>query len=378
MSDRWTAPEPDVEDPLSPVVVRRPGSQWSRPQRRRIHPLLLGLMVGLVVILIAAGIATLYIRSQVSPGGKLGPKVTVTIPHGATTSKIGTLLANAGVIHAGGLFRYWTDFEGAGPYLPGTYHLAKNESYSRVAKALRAGPPLIVDKLVIPEGFTLSQIAARVAALPGMHLSASVFLSASSSGEVRSAYEPPGINDLEGLAFPATYTVTQGETEVDILQQMVSTFDQYAAQVNLLAAASALHTSAYDVVTVASIIQGEAKLAGDFPPVASAIYNRLADHMVLGDDSTLIYALRQSNPNLDPTTVNLQQPNPYNTRLNQGLPPSPIDSPGLVALQAAANPPTTNYLYFVEINQDGQLGFASTESGFASLQAQCRAAGLGC
>jgi UPF0755 protein len=254
--------------------------------------------------------------------------------------------------------------------------LPKNSSYGTAITALEKGPILVTDRLVIPEGLTVRQIANAVAALPQLHLSAARFLAAMSTGEVRSAYEPPGVNNLEGLLFPATYPINQGQTEVDVLEQMIGAFDDRASALGLNTLAAQLHLTPYQVVTVASIVEREAKLPSDRGPVASVIYNRLHAGMTLGADSTQTYYLRLTHPTVIPTPGQLDEPSPYNTRLNTGLPPTPIANAGAASLEAAANPPATTYLYFVEINPDGQLGFASTSAGFAALQVQCRAAHL--
>src|SRR5579875_2919236 len=155
---------------------------------------------------------------------------------------------------------------------------------------------------------------------------------------------------------------------------MVQTFDQHAASLQLTANAQRLGYSAYQAVQVASIVEREAKLEADRPVIASIIYNRLAAGIPIGADSTLMYALGDpQNGN-----INYNQPNPYNTRINKGLPPTAISNPGLPSLEAALHPAHTSYLYWVEINPDGKMGFASSESGFEELQAECRAAGLGC
>jgi UPF0755 protein len=164
--------------------------------------------------------------------------------------------------------------------------------------------------------------------------------------------------------------------EADILQEMVTAFVERATALDLTGRAAALKMTPYDVVTVASIVEREAKLDADRGGVASAIYNRLRAGIPLGADSTLVYALRQSDPGVDVAKINYNQPNPYNTRLHAGLPPTPIANPGLPSLTAAVDPPATTYLYFVEINPDGKLGFASTTSGFEQLTDECRAAGL--
>ena len=89
-----------------------------------------------------------------------------------------------------------------------------------------------------------------------------------------------------------------------------------------------------------------------------------------------MYALRKADPSIIVNSINYNQPNPFNTRLNKGLPPTPIDNPGIPSLVAATNPPTTPYLYFVETNPDGKLSFASTNAGFQNLENECQAANL--
>lgn len=371
--DDW----PVVEAP--PVGLRpergRPGGR-GRPRPRSGHRFLKGLAAAAVLLVILAGAGLVWAEDQINPGGHRGPAVTVVIPKGASTTEIGKRLAAAGVIHDGTLFTLYVRLHGYGPLYPGTYRLPKNSPYSSAVSALRAGPKVLTENLVIPEGFTVAQIAQAVANLPHMGLSAQKFLAAADSGSVRSPYEPPGVNNLEGLLFPATYPVRQGESEVDILEQMVGTFDDRVQSLDLPAAAAKLGLTPYQVITVASIVEHEAKLAGDRPYVASVLYNRLKRGMHLGADSTQTYYLRLTDPTLNPTVAQLDQPSPYNTRTRAGLPPTPISNPGMASLEAAVNPPATNYLYFVEINPDGKLGFASSNAGFQRLQQQCQAAGL--
>jgi UPF0755 protein len=350
---------------------RRPPAAEFR--RRRILAVLAFIVV---VLVIAGGIGVIYARRQINPGGSPGPVVSVKIPQNASSSKIGKILAKAGVIHDGSLFPYYVKLTSSTGLLPGEYRLKQNQSYGKVVNELQQGPTLITDKLVIPEGFTLAQIAARVAALPGLHLSAAKFLAAGTSGEVRSIFEPAGSNNLEGLAFPATYEVQQGQAEVDILSNLVNTFDARAKELGIVAAAAKLHMTPYQVITVASIVEREAKLEGDRGNVASTIYNRLAKGMTLGADSTQTYYLRLTDPTLQPSVAQLNAPSPYNTRLNTGLPPTPIANPGIPSLQAAIDPPTTTYLYFVEINPDGKLGFGTTQADFTKLESECQAAKL--
>jgi UPF0755 protein len=277
------------------------------------------------------------------------------------------------VVHGPDVFEVYVKLDGAGPLLAGTYRLATNQSYSAVIRALEQGPVLVTAKLVVPEGFTIARIAAAVGRLKGIGMTAHDFMVAATEGQVRSPYEPAGTDDLEGLLFPATYPVQQGESAAELVTYMVQTFDQRASQLGLAAGAKRLGLSPYQVVTVASIVEREAKLQADRGPIASVIYNRLSQGIPIGADSTLLYGLG------DPKgPVNFDAPNPYNTRLNKGLPPTPISNPGIPSLEAALHPPKTSYLYWVEVNPDGKMGFASTSAQFDELRAQCRKAGLGC
>jgi UPF0755 protein len=345
------------------------GKRSGRTAKRAIK--IVAILVALLLVI--GGVALFWAERQINPGGHHGPDVTVVIPQGASKSSIAHILNRDGVIHDATLFSLYVRLKGTGILYPGTYRLPKNSSYQTAISALENGPIPIVDKLVIPEGFTVGQMATAVAALPGFHLSAKKFVAAATDGTVRSPYEPAGTNNLEGLLFPATYQVPQGETEIDIVQQMVQAFDERASAIDISAAAAKLGETPYALVTVASMVEREAKLAGDRGPVASVIYNRLKAGMALGIDATEAYYLRLNNPNLQPTGAQLANtPGPYNTGIHKGLPPTPIANPGLPSLDAASNPPTTDYLYFVVVKPDGQNGFATTYSAFLALKQQCQ------
>jgi UPF0755 protein len=350
----------------------RSGTHVRRPARRSRghHPVLVAIAVIVALLVVAAAGFAYWVKKQVNPGGKLGPVVTVVIPAGASSTKIGSVLDTDGIIHSGKLFPYYVRIKGSGTLYPGTYHLAKNESYSRVISSLQQGPPLVTDKLVVPEGFTIAQMAVAVAKLPHAGITARQFLAAADGGQVRSPYEPPGSNNLEGLLFPATYTVPANEDAVALVQQMVQAFNQNATAVNLTAGAAKLKMTPYQVVIVASMVEREASRAQDRGPIASVIYNRLSQNMPLGIDSTLLYGLGTTNPDVNPDT-----PSPYNTRINKGLPPTPIAGPGVASLSAAISPPTTSYLYYAVTGPGGQTSFASTAAGFATIEAQCEAGG---
>ena len=343
-----------------------PGGQAVRRGRRRHWGRTVALVVA-VALVVVAGVGFVRVNDDINPPGHPGRVVTVTLPRGSSTVHIAHLLADAEVIHGPDVFAAYVKLKGAGPLLAGTYRLATNEGYGAVISALQSGPPpALTYTLVVPEGFTVRQIAAAVARLP-VGITVAHFLAA--THVVRSPYEPRTKHNLEGLLFPATYPVPRGETAVGLVRWMVRTFDRHATALGLSNGARRLGYSPYQVVKVASIVEREAKFNEDRGPIASAIYNRLAARMPIGAESTLLYA--DPNGSNDPTTAS-----PYNTLLHKGLPPTPISSPGLPSLEAALNPPDTTFLYWVEVDPDGKMGFGTTPAQFRQLQHECRVAHL--
>jgi UPF0755 protein len=344
------------------VETFRVGRRWPR------WLTLLAIVVAIGLLASAGGI--LWVRRQVDPTGPPGAAVQVTIPKGASTATIASLLGRQHVIHSPSLFRYYVKLKGAGPLLPGKYTFHQNEKYDDVIAALEKPPVITAVKLTIPEGFTLTQIAAKVGTLPGR--SAAKFMAAANSGQVRSRYQPPGTTSLEGLLFPATYQVTADDDETSILSQMVKLFDETVANLQIEQDAAKLGLTPYQLIVVASIVEREAKLNDDRGPVASVIYNRLHKGMLLQSDAIVLYGQHQT----DARKIDIKTDTPYNSYKHKGLPPTPIASPGIPSLQAATSPPTTTFLYWILIDPSGKQAFASTSGEFAKLTAQAKAKGL--
>jgi UPF0755 protein len=343
------------------------GKTFAVPRRRRRW---VTWLVGFgVLALVIAGLSILWVRHQINPGTP-GAPVGVAIPANSSTASIASLLAKAGVIKDPTLFRFYIKAQGAGSLLPGQYTLHRNSSYDAVISALEKGPPIVFQKFTIPEGFTLAQIAARVGALPGRDPAA--FLAAATSDQVHSRFQPAGQTNLEGLLFPATYEVKADDSDVSIVQKMVTTFDDNATTLGLDQAAAQLGVTPYQVVVVASMVEREAKLDEDRGPIASVIYNRLRKNMLLQIDATLLYGQGITTS----SQIDKKSDNPYNTYKFKGLPPTPIASPGVPSLTAAANPPATTFLYYVLSDANGKHAFATTSSEFAKLEAAAKAKGL--
>jgi UPF0755 protein len=178
----------------------------------------------------------------------------------------------------------------------------------------------------------------------------------------------PEARNLEGYLFPDTYSFPPNTTPREMISTMVRRFRQVWDE-KLAEEARASGRSAREIVTVASLVETEAKLAEERPVVASVIYNRLQRGIPLGVDSTVIYASKLAGKWRGDGKVyqsDLDRDSPYNTRRVKGLPPGPIASPGARSLEAALHPAQTDYLYYVRepSRDDGAHNFYANESDF--------------
>jgi peptidoglycan lytic transglycosylase G len=322
--------------------------------RRRRTAIVLLFLVVVPLCLLAIGVAWFW--WQLNPPGGSGAKVEVQIAHGCGVPCIGNELSDRGVIGPAWVFNVYSRLNGDTNFKAGTYELKKNMGVSSAVKSLKAGPHIAYVKLTIPPGFWLQQITARVGKLPGLEVDP--FVEATRNNAVRSAFEPQGINNLEGLLWPDTYNISADEDEIAVLSTLVTTFDKRALALGLGNASVQGH-NAYDVLKVASLVEAEAKIDADRPKIASVIYNRLARGMPLQIDATLIYA-RGDPRNRTLSNADKQIDSPYNTYAHTGLPPTPIAAVSAASLTAALHPADTPYLYYVVIDKKGDTAFATT------------------
>jgi peptidoglycan lytic transglycosylase G len=152
------------------------------------------------------------------------------------------------------------------------------------------------------------------------------------------------------------------------VSNQLAEFTSKWSQLNLSYAKSK-NLTPYDVLTIASMVEGEAQVPSERPLVAAVIYNRLHAHMPLGIDATLRYGLHVP-PTQSLTQSELQNPTPYNTRMHDGLPPTPINNPGMASLQAAAHPANVDYLYFVRKPDHKHHYFTASYQDFLQHEAQ--------
>jgi UPF0755 protein len=231
-------------------------------------------------------------------------------------------------------------------------------------------------RIVFPEGFTRAQMAERAQTVAKIAVRESKRkVKLSGKGYAAATAKPVRIQGfgakrlpLEGFLFPDTYDFDRLSSSAQLVQDQLQEFTSKWSTLNLSYAKSK-NLTPYDVLTIASMVEGEAQVPSERPLVAAVIYNRLHAHMPLGIDATLRYGLHIP-PTQSLTQSELHNPTPYNTRLHDGLPPTPINNPGLAAIQAAADPAKVDYLYFVRKPDHRHHYFTSNYQDFLRHEAQ--------
>ena len=223
-------------------------------------------------------------------------------------------------------------------------------------------PPVVVRTITvtIPEGYARAQTAelTKQEGLRGSYEQASV----SSKYLNPAKYGGKNAKDLEGFLFPDTFELEKHASAATLVQLQLEDFKRRIAAVDM-GYARTKNLTTYDVVTIASMIEDEAALESQRKLVAAVIYNRLHEGMPLGIDATTRFATGNYTEPL--TESELAIDSPYNTRTNAGLPPGPINSPGLASIEAAAHPAKVDYLFYVaEPGACNKLAFSSTEAEF--------------
>jgi uncharacterized YceG family protein len=302
-------------------------------------------LLAVLALLLAGGaiwfMFELYQPFHGSPHGS----VTVTIPAHASSRQIGNELARDRVVSSGFFFDLRATLAGErGDLRAGTYTLQQNMTYSAALKILTTAPPAAkVTNITIIEGRTRAQIDALLRS-QGVNDGYVVDSRHSPLINLAAYGAPKNTPDLEGFLFPDTYQLVEPISVPKLVADQLKEFRQQFAHVNLGFARSR-HLTPYEVLIIASMVQAEAATAHDRPLIASVIYNRLRLGMPLQIDATTRYATGNYTKPL--TASQLNSRSRYNTRIHKGLTPTPIDNPGIAAIQAAAHPANTNYLYFV-------------------------------
>lgn len=334
--------------------LRTRAKQDRPPRRPRIA--IVAIAGGLVALLLAWFLLSLF---QPLKGDGSG-EVSVTIPRGASVGEIADILEQKGVIASAFFFRARTTLEGkGGDFKAGEIPMREDMSYGAAIDTLSDPPKPDTVTITIPEGLSRTEIEKLVGdSLQGDYMKASI----SSPRLEPAAYGGKNAKNLEGFLFPATYELKPGQPVSALVDRQLDTFKRELAQVDL-GYAKSKNLTAYDVLTIASMIDREAQLPKERAIVASVIYNRLSQGIPLGIDATIRFATGNWSEPLKQSELAIDSG--YNTRTNQGLPPGPIGNPGLAAIQAAARPAQTDYIYYVvKPCGNGAHAFSSSDAEF--------------
>ena len=305
-----------------------------------------------LIVATAAGLAYI-LYDHVTSEGIHGPVVEVDVPKGASGRDIGHLLTEAGLIEYEGFFRLAQQLDKNEAVIRhGRYDLNQGLSATGLLHQLQDGPDQLLDvdrvKITIPEGLAIAQIAEMVDdGTTYQEITKDPALVAKLGLESES---------IEGYLMPDTYFFDDTPTAEELVARQVSHFESvYAGLLEEIPGSDRYDRNA--IVTIASLVEEEARLDEERPLIAAVMYNRLEIGMPLQMDSTLQYALGKYGQRM--LHADKEVDSPYNTYQNAGLPPGPISSPGAASLRAALAPAKVDYLYFVS-NADGQSHTFST------------------
>jgi len=341
------------------------------------HPVLTILSIIIAALLLIFIVAVMWFRAELSPVSTDTSKtVNVTIESGTNPPQIATLLVQKGVIRSVPAFDIYTRLSRSRNSLQaGSYLLKPSDSTQQIVQQLQSGKVSLHS--VQLQGPTVSDDVQQLTkAFPGT--SADTILNhdylADSTPNLDTSIlniRPAGAS-LEGFIFPDTYKVDYSASPTTVVTQAVAELGQVVKKDNLEASYRAHGLTLYEGITLASIVMREDDNPTGEQQIAQVFYNRLAADMPLGSDVTFQYGAKllgvAATPGLD---------SPYNTRINAGLPPTPIANPNEAALVATANPTPNNYLFFLA-GDDGKLHFATTQAGHEeNVQNYCKKSCLG-
>lgn len=338
----------------------------------------MAMLLALVLVVGGFGLALKTVGSDLIPslGGRSSgggdyegegtSAVNVRVRPGDSGLAIGRALQQAGVVKSASTF---ATVAGGSPEFakiqPGTYKLKRQMSSQVALNALLDPSSKVSSGVTIREGLWVNDVFATLSKQTGVPLANYQKVDVAKLG-----LPPAADGKLEGFLFPSTYDFPPDASAETQLKELVS---YGVKQFNTLGVPA---DQLRRVVTIASIVQAESRLGQDGPKVARVVENRLKDDMALGMDST-IHFITQKRGTVTTTDKERQHQSPYNTYTHKGLPPGPINSPGIEALKAAAHPAAGPWLYFVTVNQEtGETKFAVTfedhQKNVREFQSWCR------
>lgn len=322
----------------------------------------------LTLMIITVAFVALNMNNQSSDTKHRNHVIQFKIKEGMDAAEIARRLEKAEIIDSGFKFRVLAKLHGYEDHLQvGAYTFTTGMTYDEVFTKLLAGAQESIT-LTIPEGFTVKDIAKRLDSLEIVNYS--TFTQKAENFRPYDYIESRSnvFYTCEGFLFPDTYEVTTDMTAEDILYMMADNFDYRLTQ-RMRDRAAEENLSIYDLITLASIVEKEARFAEDRPIIAQVFFKRLKIGMPLQTDASLQYLM--DAPKEDVSIADTQIDSPFNTYQHAGLPPGPIANPGLDAIEAVLNPADTDYLYFVA-DRGGHNHYSNTYDEHLDLVNQYR------
>ncbi|MCW2824014.1 MAG: mltG [Aeromicrobium sp.] len=364
--------------PEEPAGAGRRRAQTPRrpPWGRRILALLIVAVVLVGIVMGGLWVKDKLFTSVEDYSGDGAGTIVVTIPTGADGQQISNILAKADVVKSAEAFYQLALSDSRFQAVQaGSFTLRKKMSADAAMAALTDKGNSAIVRVTIPEGARVGQIVEIIA--KSTEITQKSLLAALDKPEKLGLPEVANLNP-EGYLFPATYEVEPGTTATQLLRQMVDKTLATAKSLDIGTRAKALGLTGEQVLTVASILEYEAKADEDYAKVARVLYNRLDEGMALQLDSTVSYVSKRKG-DVFTTPEERADPSEYNTYQNTGLPPGPIGSPGEKTIEAALNPAEGTWLFFVAVNlETGETVFSDTlgehNQAVAKLQAYCKTA----
>lgn len=349
------------------------------PSRRgRIVAALVAVVLGIAVVAGVAWGAASLISHDDGWDVIAGQPVQVSIASGTTARIIYADLEAAGVARSVDLEAAAVAIGAEDRLQAGTYTFVTDmDPVDVIASLVEGGQDIPGTTFTLVEGWTVDRIVEELAeALP---FTQAEFQAVLRSDAITSPYLPPvggpvdAINRWEGLLFPATYPITEGTTPAEILGAMA---DQTVRRIDAIDTSRlpSLGVSLHEALVIASLVEREAGTDDERATIASVIYNRLFESMRLQIDATVIYALGYNPGRV--TATHLDTDSPWNTYRVDGLPPTPIGAASQASIEAATNPASTTYLFYVLGGTDGSHRFAETYEEHQANIARARADGV--
>jgi UPF0755 protein len=349
-----------------------------RRRRRRDHRGVLAVLVSLLIVfglvggaaavLMGAGSRLKEVFSSSSTPDYPGPgtgEVQVEVRQGQTVAAVGRTLKAEDVIKSVDAFVQVANAEPESASLqPGFYKLQRRMPAAEALDLLLDPASRVQARVTLPEGLRLDEALKRLATGTGMPLAEYEKALADARSLGLPAYAKA---NAEGFLYPATYEVAPNARPAQVLEQLFATYTRVAREVGV----ERTQRPPYEIVIIASLVEGEARHAEDFGKVARVVYNRLTAGMPLQFDSTVNYALKADKEIV--THRDLGTDSDYNTYKHPGLPPGPISSPGKAALEAAINPTEGDWLYFVTVNpKTGETKFTGDYNEFLRFKRELK------